>query len=112
MDLLWAEPSSEYLNNPAALAAAHDVIVYCPLREGYDDADMNPGEPSTLIDFVTEEGGGLYQVSEYFGAGLQQQSIDDINMIGNPMGVNFLTTNLDWGQAAGEVEIDCFPDPQ
>ena len=46
------------------------------------------------------------------GGGLNQQAINDINMIANPMGTNFLPTNLNRGLAADEVEIGCFPDPQ
>jgi hypothetical protein len=103
---------AQYLGDPAALLADYDAIIYCPLRSMIDTVTMDAAEATTLVDFVTVQGGGLYLVSEYFGGGLNQQAIDDVNSIANALGAHFLSTNLDWGQADGEVQIGCFPTPQ
>jgi hypothetical protein len=106
-DLTYAGPSmpAQYVNNPAQLAADYDVVIYCTIS-GTSDA-----EAQTVVDFVSEQGGGLYLASEYFGF-LSQADVDRINTIGNPLGVDFQTTNLDWGQANGEIGFACFPLPQ
>ncbi|MCA9662355.1 MAG: hypothetical protein KC486_28705, partial [Myxococcales bacterium] len=106
-DLTYAGASmpAQYVNNPAQLAADYDVVIYCTIA-GTSDA-----EAQTVVDFVSVHGGGLYLASEYFGF-LSQADVDRINTIGNPLGVDFQTTNLDWGQANGEIGFACFPLPQ
>lgn len=101
---------NQYVGDPAALAADYDVVIYCPVR--FNGAPLTLAESGTYVDFVTQQGGGLYLVSEYFGGGIDQQAVDNINSIANPLDANFLPTNLNWGQADGEVMIDCFPNPQ
>lgn len=49
--------------------------------------------------------------SEYWGF-INQNDLNTINTIGNPLGVEFKPTNLDWGQANGDIDFECFPDPQ
>ncbi len=95
----------QYVGNPAQLAADYDAVIYCTL------ASTSAGEAQTIVDYVTVEGGGLYLASEYWGF-LNQGDVDAINTIANPLGVDFKATNLDWGQANGDIEFDCFPEPQ
>ncbi|MEZ4380019.1 MAG: hypothetical protein R3A79_01635 [Nannocystaceae bacterium] len=106
-DLTYAGASlpGQYVNNPAQLAADYDAVIYCTI------ASTSDAEAQTLVDYVQAHGGGLYLASEYFGF-LSQADVNRINTIGNPLGVDFLTTNLDWGQANGEIGFSCFPKPQ
>ncbi len=106
-DLTYAGSSlpPQYVGDPAKLAADYDMVIYCTI------AATSDAEAQTIVDFVKDEGGGLYLASEYFGF-LKQADVDRINTIGNPLGVEFETTNLDWGQANGEIGFDCFPLPQ
>jgi hypothetical protein len=95
----------QFINNPAALAAEYDAVIYCTL------AGTSAAEAQTIVDYVTDHGGGLYLASEYWGF-INQADLNTINTIGNPLGVNFKATNLDWGQANGDIDFECFPDPQ
>jgi hypothetical protein len=96
---------AQFINNPAALAQEYDAVIYCTL------AGTSAAEAQTIVDYVTDHGGGLYLASEYWGF-LNQNDLNTINMIGNPLGVEFKATNLDWGQANGDIDFACFPDPQ
>jgi hypothetical protein len=96
----------EYLGAPEALAAAYDVVVYCPLRPN-DDVATSPGTAETLVDFVAQEGGGLYMVAEYYPAGLDDVGFGDLNAIANALGANFLKTSLEPGEGSGDLAIDC-----
>ncbi len=106
-DLTYAGVSlpAQYVNNPAQLAADYDAVIYCTL------ASTSAAEAQTIVDYVKDEGGGLYLASEYWGF-LKQGDLDSINAIGLPLGVEFQATNLDWGQANGEIDFECFPLPQ
>ncbi len=101
---------AQYHNNPGALAAEFDVVIYCPVR--FNAPPLSQGAINALVGFVTEQGGGLYLVSEYFGGGIDQNALNNINAVANPLDANFLPTNLNWGQVDGEINIDCFPEPQ
>ncbi|MFV8752189.1 hypothetical protein ACNOYE_16700 [Nannocystaceae bacterium ST9] len=92
-----------YVGDPASLAEDYDVVVYCATKGTSAD------EAQTLVDFVTEHGGGLYLAAENLGF-ISQDDFDMINTIANPLGAEFEPTELAAGQAAGDFE--CFPDPQ
>ena len=106
-DLTYAGVSlpAQYVNNPAQLAADYDAVIYCTV------ASTSAAEQQTIVNYVKNEGGGLYLASEYWGF-LNQGDLDSVNAIGMPLGVEFQATNLDWGQANGEIDFDCFPLPQ
>ena len=96
---------AQYIGNPALLAQDYDAVIYCTL------AGTSAAEAQTIVDYVTVQGGGLYLASEYWGF-INQADLNTINSIGNPLGVDFKPTNLDWGQANGDIDFACFPDPQ
>ncbi len=95
---------AQYVGNAALLHQDYDALIYCTL------ANLSPAEAATVKDFVEQEGGGLYLASEYWGF-INQGDLDAINSIATDFGVEFLPTNLDWGQADGNIDFDCFPIP-
>ncbi|NVB40244.1 hypothetical protein G6O69_20545 [Pseudenhygromyxa sp. WMMC2535] len=106
-DLTYAgdDLPAQYIGDPAALAADYDAVIYCTL------ASTTAAEAQTIVDYVNDYAGGLYLASEYWGF-INQGDLDSVNAIANPLGVDFQATNLDWGQANGDIAFDCFPDPQ
>jgi len=96
---------AQYIGDPDKLAADYDAVIYCTL------ASTSAAEAQTIVDYVTVQGGGLYLASEYWGF-INQGDLDAVNAIATPLGVEFEATNLDWGQANGEIDFDCFPLPQ
>jgi hypothetical protein len=106
-DLTYAGDNlpNQYINNPALLAADYDMVIYCAL------GSSPAAELSTIVDYVQDHAGGLYLASEYWGF-LQQPDVNAINAIAIPLGTQFETTNLNWGQANGDIAFQCFPDPQ
>ena len=97
---------NQYVGNAAQLAADYDAVIYCTLGSAWTQQQAD-----TIVDYVENHGGGLYLASEYWGF-INQSDLDAVNSIANPFDVNFLATNLDWGQANGEAEFECFPEPQ
>lgn len=95
----------QYVGNPGLLAQDYDAVIYCTL------AGTSAAEAQTIVDYVTDFGGGLYLASEYWGF-INQNDLNTVNSIANPLGVQFEATNLDWGQANGDIDFACFPDPQ
>jgi hypothetical protein len=95
----------QYVNNPGLLAQDYDAVIYCAL------AGTSAAEAQTIVDYVSDFGGGLYLASEYWGF-INQNDLNTVNSIANPLGVQFEATNLDWGQANGDIDFACFPDPQ
>jgi len=100
---------AQFVGDPAALKAAYDVVIYCETPYFRGD-DLPTAEVQTLIDYVTLQGGGLYLMSEWFTY-LNQDDIDAVNRIANPLGANFLPTDLEWGGIEGQVSLSCFPPP-
>jgi hypothetical protein len=95
----------QYVNNPAAIAADYDAVIYCTL------AATSADEAQTIVDYVQDHGGGLYLASEYWGF-INQGDLSAVNAIAVPFGTEFENTNLNWGQANGEIGFECFPEPQ
>ena len=95
----------QYINDPAGLAADYDAVIYCTLAASSD------AELQTIVDYVLDHGGGLYLASEYWGF-INQGDLDAVNTIAVPLGTEFQATNLDWGQANGDIGFECFPPPQ
>ena len=96
---------AQYIDNPAQLAADYDAVIYCTL------ASTSDAELLTIVDYVLDHGGGLYLASEYWGF-INQGDLDSVNVIAEPLGTQFQATNLDWGQANGDIGFECFPPPQ
>jgi hypothetical protein len=96
----------QYVGNAAQLADDYDAVIYCTLG-----SSQTQQEVATIIDYVLNEAGGLYLASEYWGF-INQSDLNAVNAIANAFDVDFQATNLDWGQADGEAEFECFPEPQ
>jgi hypothetical protein len=106
-DLTYAGTNlpGQYINDPALLAADYDMVIYCTV------GSTPASELQTIVDYVQDQGGGLYLASEYWGF-LDQSDVNAINAIAVPFGTQFETTNLNWGQANGDIAFQCFPPPQ
>lgn len=106
---------AQYIGNPAQLAADYDIVMYLEASGQFDGGDEpSDAEMQTLLDFVQMHGGGLYAVSEFangFGAYLNQNDLDSVNRVMQPMGVTALEVSLDWGNVDGNIEFECFPPP-
>jgi hypothetical protein len=107
---------AQYIGNPAQLAADYDIVMYLEASGQFDGGDEpSNAEMQTLVDYVHDHGGGLYMVSEFadpnFGAYLNQNDLDSVNRIMQPMGVTSLQVSLNWGNVDGNIEFECFPPP-
>lgn len=103
---------AEYVGNPAKLAADFDIVLYLEGSGQFDGGDQPTDEEmKTLVDYVTIHGGGLYASSEFAGY-LKPADYASINRVLLPLGVEALEVNLDWGNVNGQIEFDCFPEPQ
>ena len=96
---------AQYLNDPVALKADFDVVIFC--TQGPISSDTT----TTLVEYARDYGGGLYLASEYY-AWADDDDIAAINSISNEFNVNFQPEWLDWGTAVGEAEFSCFPLPE
>lgn len=107
---------AQYIGNPAQLAADFDIVMYMEASGQFDGGD-EPTDPEmqTLLDYVSIHGGGLYMVSEFadpnFNAYLNQNDLDSVNRVMQPMGVTALQVSLNWGNVDGNIEFECFPPP-
>jgi hypothetical protein len=106
----------QYIGNPAQLAADYDIVMYLEASGQFDGGD-EPSDPEmqTLLDYVSMHGGGLYVVSEFadpnFGAYLNQNDLDSVNRVMQPLGVTALQVSLNWGNVDGNIDFECFPPP-
>jgi hypothetical protein len=106
----------EYIGDPAQLAADYDIVMYLEASGQFDGGDEpSDAEMQTLLDYVSVHGGGLYAVSEFadpnFGAYLNQNDLDSVNRLMEPLGVMALQVSLNWGNVDGNIEFECFPPP-
>lgn len=102
---------AQYVGNPAALAADYDIVVYLEASGQWDQGEAPSDlEMQTLVDYVTIHGGGLYVVSEFFGY-MKDADLVSVNRVMKPLGVEALAVNLDWGNAEGNIDFECFPPP-
>lgn len=102
-----------YVGAPDKLAADYDIVVYLEESEYLDDGDEpSDEEVQTLLDYVLVQGGGLVVSSEYakgFGGYLSAHDLRSVNRIMNPLGIEALEVDLNWGDARGSIEFTCFP---
>jgi hypothetical protein len=90
--------------------------MYLEASGQFDGGDApSDAEMQTLLDYVSMHGGGLYVVSEFadpnFGAYLNQNDLDSVNRVMQPLGVTALQVSLNWGNVDGNIEFECFPPP-
>jgi hypothetical protein len=107
----------QYIGNPAQLAADYDIVMYLEASGQFDGGDEpSDAEMQTLLDYVQLHGGGLYAVSEFadpnFGAYLNQNDLDSVNRLMQPLGITALQVSLNWGNVDGNIDFECFPQPE
>lgn len=101
----------QYVGNPAQLAMDYDIVMYLEGSGQYDMGDQPTNlEMQTLVEFVTIYGGGAYISSEFAGY-LQPADYASINRALQPLGVEALAVNLNWGNVDGQIDFTCFPAP-
>lgn len=103
-----------YVGDPARLAQDFDLVIYFEGSAQYDEDDEpTDAEVQTVLDYVRVHGGGLYIVSEFADAGtrvyLDPGDLASVNRFLTPLGLESLQLNLDWGDAEGSIQFDCFP---
>jgi hypothetical protein len=111
---------TEYVDDPAALAADWDVIMLCGFHmgigpgEAQDLTDPDLGWPAelepTLRSFVKDQGKGLFLVMDYYGTVVKDADIAHVNSIVRDAGFSIQPTELPWGDVQAEVALECVPD--
>lgn len=107
---------AQYIGNPAQLAADFDIVMYLEASGQFDMGDEpTNAEMQTLLDYVQLHGGGAYVVSEFANmagtAYLTPNDLDSVNRLMVPLGVQSLQVSLNWGDADGQIDFQCFPPP-
>lgn len=102
----------DYLGNPQRLRDDFDIVAYYEESSFLDEGEVPSDEEFiTLLGFL-DAGGGLVVSSEYAREGsgyLTPGDIASVNRLLEPLGARALAVDLDWGDAAGEIEFPCFP---
>ncbi len=98
---------AQYVGDPEALRADYDLVMYCDERTSFPQAV----DAQTYVEYAAVHGGGLYIGSDYYEPNWPTASLDELNAIAEPLGVEFAADQLDWGNAEAGVAFDCFPDP-
>lgn len=100
----------QYIGNPGQLAADYDIVMYLEGSGQFGNDQPSDQEIDTLLDFITA-GGGAYVSSEFFGY-LNDADIASVNRLLTPLGSSALPQNLNWGNVDGQIDFECFPEPQ
>lgn len=90
--------------DPAQLAAAYDVVVFCGFR-----IPWNPAWASTLSRFVTEYGKGLLVVMEYESLATDAD-FASMSAVTRGAGIVFNPLSLPWTPATSYIDAECVPD--
>jgi hypothetical protein len=93
----------QYVDNPAALRADFDIVLFCTTNWG----NPPPVAAQTYVDYVAVHGGGLYlgAVAQLLEPG---DDIDRINEIAVPLGGEFAKDDLAW-DGTPKAAFACFP---
>lgn len=100
----------QYIGNPAQLAADYDIVMYLEGSGQFGMDQPSDQEIDTLLDFISS-GGGSYVSSEFYGY-LNDADIVSVNRLLTPLGSPALASNLNWGNVDGNIDFECFPEPQ
>lgn len=113
-DLAGLHLPDEYIGNPELLVQDYDIVWYLESSTLW----IGPEQPSdeemeTVVSYVGDHGGALYVSSEFVREDgfLTPSDIVSVNRLMQPLGVEALEVDLAWGDAFGEIELDCFPPP-
>lgn len=102
---------AQYVGNPAQLRADYDIVMYLEGSGQFDGGDQpSDQEVSTLLDYMSG-GGGLYISSEFYGY-MTAADLVSVNRLLSPLGITSQAVSLNWGNVDGNINFECFPEPQ
>jgi hypothetical protein len=100
----------QYIGNPGQLLADYDIVLYLEGSGQFGMDQPSDQEMTTLLDYLSM-GGGVYISSEFFGY-LNNMDLMSVNRLLTPLGITAQATNLNWGNVDGNIDFECFPEPQ
>jgi len=121
----WSVPSdaagihlpAQYVGNAAQLRADYDIVMYLEGSGQFDNGDQpSDAEMDTLLDYMAAHGGGMYISSEFAdpnsNAYLNLKDLMSVNRVLKPLGITAEQVSLNWGNVDGNIQFECFPEPQ
>lgn len=108
---------AQYVGNAAQLRADYDIVMYLEGSGQFDMGDQpSDAEMNTLLDYMATHGGGMYISSEFAdpnsNAYLNQKDLMSVNRVLKPLGITAEQVSLNWGNVDGNIQFECFPEPQ
>lgn len=101
---------AQYIGNPTLLKQDYDIVMYLEGSGQFGMEAPSDQEMTTLLDYLGK-GGGMYISSEFFGY-LKDFDLVSVNRLLTPLGAPAQAVNLNWGNVDGNIDFDCFPEPQ
>lgn len=101
---------AQYIGKPALLAQDYDIVMYLEGSGQFGDDAPSDQEMTTLLDYI-EQGGGMYISSEFYGY-LTDDDLTSVNRLLTPLGAPTQPVSLNWGNVDGNIDFECFPEPQ
>ena len=110
-DIFGIHLPAQYIGNPGLLMDTYDIVMYLEGSGQFDEGDQpSDQEITTLLDYMAM-GGGAYISSEFYGY-LKDADLVSINRLLQPLGVTTQAVSLNWGNVDGNIDFECFPEPQ
>lgn len=114
----WNVPSDDsgihlppqYIGNPGQLLQDYDIVMYLEGSGQFGMEAPSDQEMTTLLDYVSM-GGGAYISSEFYGY-LKDFDLVSVNRVLMPLGITSQPVSLNWGNVDGNIDFECFPEPQ
>jgi hypothetical protein len=101
---------AQYIGNATLLKQDYDIVMYLEGSGQFGMEAPSDQEMTTLLDYLGK-GGGMYISSEFFGY-LKDFDLVSVNRLLTPLGAPAQAVNLNWGNVDGNIDFDCFPEPQ
>jgi hypothetical protein len=101
---------AQYVGNPALLLQDYDIVNYIEGSYQWSQDEPTQQEVQTYLDYISMGGGG-YVVSEFLGY-INETDIAGVNRILQPLGLLTEPVSLNWGNVDGQIDFQCFPEPQ
>jgi len=101
---------AQFIGNPALLRQTYDIVMYLESSFQHTTDIPSDQEVETLLDYV-DQGGGMYISSEFYGY-MNDADLASVNRMLMPLGVTSNPVSLNWGNVDGNIDFECFPEPQ
>lgn len=101
---------AQYIGKPDQLRADYDIILYLEGSGQFGMDAPTDQEMNTLLDYL-QKGGGMYISSEFYGY-LNDADLASVNRLLTPLGATTQPVSLNWGNVDGQIDFECFPEPQ